>query len=81
MVGMAAEGDDTMSARAKAMGMCCIGEIGGSAGMSAKAPPPGMAGMGGPSSAIPGQFGGSHLQPQERGGRAQYLMLLPDFGQ
>jgi Spy/CpxP family protein refolding chaperone len=62
------------AAPAKAMGMCCMGEMGmppgGGAGMSATAPPPGMAGMSGssgmaamsgPSSAMPGQPGASHL--------------------
>jgi Spy/CpxP family protein refolding chaperone len=34
---------------------------GGGAGMGAMAPPPGMAGMSGPSSAMPGQPGASHL--------------------
>ena len=53
------------AAPAKAMGMCCMGEMGmppgGGAGMRAMAPPPGMAGMSGPSSAMPGQPGASHL--------------------
>ena len=61
-------------APAKAMGMCCMGEMGmppgGGAGMSGTAPPSGMAGMSGasgmagmnsPSSAMPGQPGASHL--------------------
>jgi Spy/CpxP family protein refolding chaperone len=54
-----------MAAPAKAMGMCCMGEMGmppgGSAGMSTATPAPGMAGMGGPVSAMPGQPGASHL--------------------
>lgn len=54
-----------MAPPAKAMGMCCMGEMGmppgGSAGMNAPAPAPGMAGMSGPSSAMPGQPGASHL--------------------
>ena len=54
-----------MAAPAKAMGMCCMGEMGmppgGSAGMAAPASAPGMAGMSGPSSAMPGQPGASHL--------------------
>jgi Spy/CpxP family protein refolding chaperone len=62
MGGMAPSG---MAAPAKAMGMCCMGEMGmppgGSAGMSSAAPAPGMAGMSGPSSAMPGQPGASHL--------------------
>ena len=62
MAGMGAGG---MAAPAKAMGMCCMGEMGmppgGSVGMSAAAPAPGMAGMSGPSSAMPGQPGASHL--------------------
>ena len=62
------------AAPAKAMGMCCMGEMGmpggGSAGMGATTPsqgmagmsgPSGMAGMSGPSSAMPGQPGASHL--------------------
>jgi Spy/CpxP family protein refolding chaperone len=53
------------AAPSKAMGMCCMGEMGmppgGGAGMSPMAPPPGMAGMSGPSSAMPGQPGASHL--------------------
>jgi Spy/CpxP family protein refolding chaperone len=62
------------AAPAKAMGMCCMGEMGmppgGGAGMSATAPPSGMAGMSGasgmagmnsPSSAMLGQPGASHL--------------------
>lgn len=62
------------AAPAKAMGMCCMGEMGmppgGSAGMSATTPSQGMAGMSGqsgvagmsgPSSAMPGQPGASHL--------------------
>ncbi len=65
MGGMPAGGDNTMAAPAKAMGMCCMGEMGmppaGSAGMGAKAPSAGMAGMSGPSSAMPGQPGASHL--------------------
>lgn len=65
MGGMSAGGDNRMAAPAKAMGMCCMGEMGmppgGSAGMSATAPPPGMAGMSGPSSAMPGQPGAAHL--------------------
>ena len=62
MGGMGASG---MGAPAKAMGMCCMGEMGmppgGNAGMSATAPAPGMTGMSGPSSAVPGQPGASHL--------------------
>ena len=62
MGGMAPSG---MAAPARAMGMCCMGEMGmppgGNAGMSATAPAPGMAGMSGPSSAMPGQPGASHL--------------------
>jgi len=65
MGGMAGGSANKMAAPAKAMGMCCMGEMGmppgGSAGMSATAPPPGMAGMSGPSSAMPGQPGASHL--------------------
>ena len=61
-------------APAKAMGMCCTGEMGmppgGSTGMGATTPArgmagmssnSGMAGMSGPSSAMPGQPGASHL--------------------
>ena len=62
MGGMAPGG---MAPPAKAMGMCCMGEMGmppgGSTGMGAMAPPQGMAGMSGPSSAMPGQPGASHL--------------------
>ncbi len=65
MGGMGASGGNTMAAPAKAMGMCCMGEMGmppgGGAGMGAMAPRPGMAGMSGPSSAMPGQPGASHL--------------------
>lgn|ERR1017187_2649536 len=65
MGGMAADGGNTMAAPTKAMGMCCTGAMGmppgGSAGRSAMAPPPGMAGMSGRSSAMPGQPGASHL--------------------
>ena len=54
-----------MAPPAKAMGMCCMGEMGmppgGSVGMTAPAPAPGMAGMSGPSSAMPGQPSASHL--------------------
>jgi hypothetical protein len=63
MGGMAAGGDNKMAAP-KAMGMCCMGAMGmppGGAGMSTTAPPPGMAGMSGPSSAMLGQPGPSHL--------------------
>jgi Spy/CpxP family protein refolding chaperone len=55
------------SAPAAAMGMCCMGEMGamppaGNAAMSAKpAAAGGMASMSGPSSAMPGQAGASHL--------------------
>jgi Spy/CpxP family protein refolding chaperone len=53
------------AAPAKAMGMCCMGEMGmppgGSAGMNAATPSQGMAGMSGSSSAMPGQPGASHL--------------------
>ena len=55
------------SAPAAAMGMCCMGEMGamapaGTAPMSAKPPAAGgMASMSGPSSAMPGQPGASHL--------------------
>ena len=65
MGSMPASGDNTMGVPAKAMGMCCMGEMGmppgGGAGMSAMAPRQGMAGMNGPSSAMPGQPGASHL--------------------
>ena len=55
------------NAPAAAMGMCCMGEMGamppaGNAAMSAKpAAAGGMASMSGPSSAMPGQPGASHL--------------------
>ena len=58
------------SAPAAAMGMCCMGEMGemgampptGNAAMSGKpAAAGGMASMSGPSSAMPGQAGASHL--------------------
>ena len=49
------------SAPAAAMGMCCMGEMGGMSGGGATKPAGGMAGMSGPSSAMPGQPGGSHL--------------------
>lgn len=65
MGSMPAAGSNRMAAPAKAMGMCCMGEMGmppgGSAGMGGSPPPPGMAGMSGPSSAMPGQSGASHL--------------------
>ena len=54
-------------APAAAMGMCCMGETGtsgggrGGMGGGAMKPGGGMAGMNGPSSAMPGQPGGSHL--------------------
>lgn len=54
-------------APAAAMGMCCMGETGmsgggrGGMGGGAMKPGGGMAGMSGPSSAMPGQPGGSHL--------------------
>ncbi len=54
-----------MTAPAKAMGMCCMGMMGmppgGNVGMNAPAPPPPMAGMSGPASAMPGQPGASHI--------------------
>ena len=56
------------NAPAPAMGMCCMGKMGGSSGggrarMGGSAAPAGggMAGMSGPSSAMPGQPGASHL--------------------
>lgn len=54
------------NAPAPAMGMCCMGKMGGSSGggrarMGGSAAGGGMAGMSGPSSAMPGQPGASHL--------------------
>jgi Spy/CpxP family protein refolding chaperone len=53
------------AAPSNAMGMCCMGEMGmppgGNAGMGATTPSQGMARMAGPSSAMPGQPGASHL--------------------
>lgn len=75
MGGMSTGGKDSMSsAPASAIGMCCMGEMGGmfggvnggtsgKSGMSGGAMPlgGGMAAMSAPSSAMPGQPGGSHL--------------------
>ena len=47
-------------APAAAMGMCCMGEMGGMSG-GAMPPKGGMAAMSGPASAMPGQPGASHL--------------------
>jgi Spy/CpxP family protein refolding chaperone len=51
-------------APADAMGMCCMGEMGGMSGSASGGAAPaggGMAGMNAPSSAMPGQPGASHL--------------------
>ena len=52
-----------MAPPAKAMGMCCMGMMGMPPGgnMSAPVAAPAMAGMTGPSSAMPGQPGASHI--------------------
>lgn len=71
MMGDKAEMGGMPSAPAGAMGMCCMGAMGGMSGgasggmsgMGGGAAPPGggMAAMNSPSSAMPGQPGGSHL--------------------
>ena len=65
MGGMPVDAQSSASAApAPAMGMCCMGKMGGgSAKMAGAAPQPaaGMAGMSGSSSAMPGRLGASHL--------------------
>jgi len=67
-MGMSSSGGQTgmPSTPAAAMGMCCMGEMGGmpagaNNGMRNTSPSGAMAGMSGPSSALPGQPGASHL--------------------
>lgn len=86
MAGMSAGGAAPMSAPAKAMGMCCMGEMGmppaGVAGMGGNAGGKGMAGMRGSSSAMPGQPGASHLLHMGSTGffldHSQHITLSPD---
>ena len=83
---MAAGDANKMSAPAKAMGMCCMGEMGmppaGSASMSAPPPPQGVAGMSSSSSATPGQSGASHLLHMGSTGfflnHSQHITLMAD---
>ena len=61
MGGMGGAGGGGMTPMpAAAMGMCCMGEMGGMSGGGMQ-PKGGMTGMSGPSSAMPGQPGASHL--------------------
>ena len=86
MGGMAPPANSAMAVPTPAMGMCCMGEMGmppgGNAGMSGANPRPGMAGMNGPSSAMPGQPGGSHLLHIGSTGfylnHSQHITLTPD---
>ena len=85
MAGMSAGGAAPMPAPAKAMGMCCMGEMGmppaGGASMVGNASGKGMAGMRG-SSAMPGQPGASHLLHMGSTGffldHSQHITLSPD---
>ena len=86
MGGMAPPANSAMAVPTPAMGMCCMGEMGmppgGNAGMSGANPRPGMAGMNNPSSAMPGQPGGSHLLHIGSTGfylnHSEHITLTPD---
>ncbi len=84
MSGMGSK-NNTSSAPAPAMGMCCMGAMGsgGNAPMSGMPPAAGgMANMSGPSSAMPGQAGASHLYHIGSNGfflnHSRHITLTPD---